>query len=126
MVLAAALGGWVMAAPGVLATPIPLAAVERILGPLVTGLSVASASPLLSKLRLLQLPLAATLVIAAWFCGADGRASANSVCAGIALASLVVLHRQPHGRYGGGWAALAPLIPVITRGAPAPRRRNAR
>jgi hypothetical protein len=108
---AAALGVWLMAAPGVVETPVAQSTSLHVVGPITAALSVAAASPVADALRWLLFPPAGWLILAPWLLGAGTTAvTVNSVIVGVLMAALAAVGPRHHARRGGGWRAVAPLL----------------
>jgi hypothetical protein len=105
-----ALGVWLMAAPAVLHSERAAATGEDLIGPILVGVSCASASPVLRELRWLALPAAGWLVAGSWLPGADAATIANDIVVSLAVAALTFVRARGQRRYGDGWRAVLPLL----------------
>jgi hypothetical protein len=116
--LSVALGVWVIAAPDVLNSSELLRVSEHVVGPLVVGLSLASTSPVMRRLRIVNLAPAACLLGVGFITIDVGGGAINAIVVAIVLGSLAYIDRERRGHYGGGWRAVAPLRRSIMRGQP--------
>lgn len=116
--LSVALGTWLTAAPDVLNGSELLRVSEHVFGPIVVGLSLASASPVMRRLRIVNLAVAACLLGVGLITINLGVAAVNAIVAAIVLGSLAYTGRDARGHYGGGWHAVAPLRRSIMRRQP--------
>ena len=113
--LSLALGIWALAAPGVLESESLLRVSEHVAGPVVVGISLASASPVLRRMRIVNLVPAACLLVVGFITFRAASAAVNAIVVAALLGTLAGVSRQTEGHYGGGWRSVAPLSRSITR-----------
>lgn len=104
--LAAAIGLWLYAAPGVLGYGDPAATSDRIVGPLVLSFSFVAMWEFVRGLRLANRPLALWLLAAPLVLGYPTDALVSGMLSGAAVLGLSFVRGKVEGRYGGGWAAV--------------------
>jgi NAD(P)-dependent dehydrogenase (short-subunit alcohol dehydrogenase family) len=102
----AALGIWLMVAPGLLGYGGPPAASDYIVGPIVAAIGLVSTWEAMRELRWANLPFGVWLLIAPWVLGAPDAAILNDLAVGIALLAFAAAGGEVSGRYGGGWSSL--------------------
>ncbi len=106
-VLGAALGAWLMAAPGAFGYGGTAGISDHVVGPIVVGSSVVAAWPVLRSLRWVGLPAGAWLLVAPWILGYYGTvAMENGSVVGLILVALALLGGEEGNRFGGGWRSL--------------------
>lgn len=98
----AAIGGWLMAAPGVLGHDGGIADSDRVVGSLVVTFALVALAEVARPLRLLNVPLGAWLLVAPWIFGASAAVTASGMLAGVALIVLS-LPRGTIVERSGGW-----------------------
>ncbi len=101
---AAALGLWLMAAPGVLGYGGAAATNDHILGPLAAGCSIIALGDIARGLRWLDVGLGAWLVVGPWFLGVGAVRGVQDVVIGLLLIGLPFLGGRAAARFGG-WSA---------------------
>lgn len=104
--LAAAVGIWLMAAPGVLDYGGRAAAVDRIVGPLIASFGLIAAWGVTRSIRWINVALAALLLVAPLFLGYPRAAVLSSAAAGVIVAALSLVRGRTRHPYGGGWRSL--------------------
>ncbi len=107
---AAGLGVWLMAAPGALDAPAGASTSMHAIGPLAIAISLAATAPALRALRVLLLPCAAWLIVAAWLLAAPAETATASAISGVVLAALACATSRSDAARGGGWRAVLPLL----------------
>ena len=95
-----------MAAPGTLGYSGAAATSDHVVGPIVFGLSLAAAWPLMRPLRWADLAAGVWLLIAPWILGYQPVSVANSSVVGIVLVALTFLGGVRRKRFGGGWPSV--------------------
>jgi hypothetical protein len=104
--LGAAIGVGLMAVPGVLSLPRPVADAFHILGPLAAAFGAIAASPILRVLRRVQLPIGLGVAVSPLALGSSPAAIAIGIIAGVALVAVAFAPGARMERFGGGWRAL--------------------
>lgn len=106
-VVTAALGFWVIAAPGVFGYGDPAQTNDHIVGPLVATFAVIAWWQVTRGMRWVNVLLGVWLIAAPWVLGYDAApAQINSVIAGAAIAALSLVRGKRDKPFGGGWGAL--------------------
>lgn len=106
-IINAALGIWLMAAPGILHYGTPAAANDRIIGPVAATFAIIAWWEVTRGARWANLPLGLWLVAAPWWLGyAEGVATANNLTVGVLLLGFSFVKGKIQKQYGGGWSAL--------------------
>jgi hypothetical protein len=106
LVLAAAIGVWLMAAPAVLGFGGVAADVHRIVGPIATSLAIVAVAQVTRPVRWCNRVVGAALLGAAVVVDAPWIVAANLVVSGGALAALASVRGRIPDRFGGGWTAV--------------------
>lgn len=104
--LSAAIGVWLIAAPGVLDYGGAAAANERIVGPVVASLAVIAAAEAVRGLRWANAVCGLWLLVTPLLLLHGGTPLLVELSAGAALLVLAPLGGRVQGRYGGGWRAV--------------------
>ena len=108
--IAALLGGWLMAAPDVLGYSGVAAAAnnDHAVGPIVVGASLVAAWPVVRSLRWVELLAGAWLIAAPWVLMRwyGWTPTLDSLGVGLALVVLAFLGAETGKSFGGGWLAL--------------------
>lgn len=104
--LAAALGIWLMAAPGVIGYDDPAAASHHIIGPLIASFAVISIWESTRDVRRLNLLLAAPLALETVFLDMPALAVVNSLVCAVLAGALALVPAPISEVYRGGWREL--------------------
>lgn len=101
------LGVWLTISPAVLGYSGPARTTAHLLGPIVAAFAAMAISQVTRQLRLANLPVAASLLVAPLMFGYSLIPTLNSVATGVLLGVLSLFFRGSAGhRQGGGWAVL--------------------
>jgi SPW repeat-containing protein len=104
----AAIGAWLMVAPGVLGYGGVAATADRIVGPIAAAVAIVSMAEVLRGLRWANVLVAAWLVAAPWILRYEVVPLVNSLYCGLCILGLA-LHNPPGTRrFGGGWTFWKP------------------
>lgn len=104
--VSAGIGVWLMAAPTVLDYSSTAAVLARIVGPTAAAVSIIALWEASRGARWLNFVLGAALVASAVVLGHGIGGRLNDLAAGVALALLTLVKKEPEHRIGGGWRAL--------------------
>ena len=106
-VIMAILGIWLMTAPGVFGFDKTISDNAHIVGPLIATLSIISLSECTRNARLLNLPLAAWLLVAPLVLGYESdTALMNDYAVAISIIFLLLVKPSRKHKFGGGWPAV--------------------
>jgi hypothetical protein len=104
--VAAAVGVWLMAAPGVLGYEGSPAVVDRIAGPIVASAGTIALWQVTRALRWVHLPAGIWLLFAPWIFDYPPMAILNSAACGLCLAGCSFVRGRTDRPVGGGWRAV--------------------
>ncbi len=104
--LSAALGAWLMAAPGVLGYGGPAGVGDHVVGPIVVASAIVAAWPVMRPLRWVGLVAGVWLLAAPFVLGYAAAPRINDLVAGILLALLSFMGGRTEKSFGGGWSSL--------------------
>lgn len=110
--LAAALGGWLIASPAVLGYSGAAEFNARAVGPIVVGASLVAAWQLMRPLRWVEAVVGAWLLVVPWilFKWYGATATVNSLAVGLMLVGLAFLGGKTTKNFGGGWVSVLKFI----------------
>ena len=105
LAVSAAIGVWLLAAPGLFGIGGPARISLLVVGPIAAAVAVIAMAAVVRPLVRVNVALGTWLLVAAFLLDHDGQWYVSAV-AGIALAVLALVPRGRAGQFGGGWAVL--------------------
>jgi hypothetical protein len=105
--VAIAAGIWLMIAPDALDYSGPARTASYIIGPVAATFAAIAISEVTRSVRWVNAAAGITSIVLPWIYGYPADALISSIATGAILLAVAVIRGPVHGRYGGGWPALA-------------------